>query len=55
MSAKPAQPVGDDGKPIGLANYANATEPVEEEDVLGHVANAIPTEDGNDPMPRVAN
>ena len=53
MSARPGQPVGEDGKPIALG-VADTTMPPEEDDVLGHVATAIPTEDGHDAPPRVA-
>jgi hypothetical protein len=55
MSARPTQPVGEDGQPItlGVATYANTTLEPADEDVLGHVATAMPTEDGNDPGPKI--
>jgi hypothetical protein len=54
MSARPGQPVDETGEPItmGIVTYANQTEPVEDDDVLGHVATAMPDTD-EEPGPKI--
>ena len=57
MSAKPGQPVGEDGKPItlGVATYTETpdTLAVPRDEVEGHMATVIPT-DGQEPGPTLA-
>jgi hypothetical protein len=55
MSARPGQPVDESGAPItmGIATYANTTMPPEDDDdVLGHVADAMPDTD-EEPFPKI--
>ena len=51
MSARPGQPLDENGAPITLG-VTNSTIAPDEDDVIGHVA--IPAEDGHDVAPKVA-